>query len=401
MPPAGRRPRGRPRPRARPWRSRAGARARRSASRAAGRRSTRPGCPSPRRDVAALGPGDELRRSGTSRAARPAGHEERDGDHALAILAPGARRATASRTSIRVRLALAGRECQQPRLPGRPRCRRTSTAAPSAASDVEVYQSFSETPLTKHEGCGGKLAKVLSPAGIVLKGSGFYKTDNRTAGAKKRSTTARSSSEQRLEVLGLDELEFGVVGLRRRRSRRAPELVESSTSSERQDPRKPVRWRTRSIGVFGGSGFYTFLDDVDRSRSTRPTARRARRSRSARSGPHGSRSFPRHGRDHEHLAGRDSRTGRTSGRCACSACARCSGRARSARCAPTSRPATSSCSTSSSTARAGAPTRTTTRDDVHHVSFADPYCRAVGDAGTIDAARARRCARCTRRARSS
>ena len=55
---------------------------------------------------------------------------------------------------------------------------------------VEVYQSFSEAPLTKHEGCGGKLTKVLSPAGIVLKGSGFYKTDNR---GSKRSTTSSSN----------------------------------------------------------------------------------------------------------------------------------------------------------------------------------------------------------------
>jgi putative FmdB family regulatory protein len=54
---------------------------------------------------------------------------------------------------------------------------------------VEVFQSFSEAPLTKHAGCGGKLAKVLSPAGIVLKGAGFYKTDNRSGSSKKKSTT--------------------------------------------------------------------------------------------------------------------------------------------------------------------------------------------------------------------
>ena len=52
----------------------------------------------------------------------------------------------------------------------------------------DVYQSFSEEPLTKHPGCGGKVTKVLSAAGIVLKGSGFYKTDNRSSG--KRSATA-------------------------------------------------------------------------------------------------------------------------------------------------------------------------------------------------------------------
>jgi len=50
--------------------------------------------------------------------------------------------------------------------------------------DLEVYQSFSEAPLTRHKGCGGKLAKVMSPAGIVLKGSGFYKTDNRSSNGK-------------------------------------------------------------------------------------------------------------------------------------------------------------------------------------------------------------------------
>jgi putative FmdB family regulatory protein len=62
----------------------------------------------------------------------------------------------------------------------------------------DVYQSFSETPLTKHEGCGGKLTKVLSPAGIVLKGSGFYKTDNRSSSksSSKKSTESTSSSSE-------------------------------------------------------------------------------------------------------------------------------------------------------------------------------------------------------------
>jgi putative FmdB family regulatory protein len=52
---------------------------------------------------------------------------------------------------------------------------------------LEVFQSFSEAPLTKHAHCGGKLAKVLSPAGIVLKGSGFYKTDSRSGNGSSRS----------------------------------------------------------------------------------------------------------------------------------------------------------------------------------------------------------------------
>ena len=59
---------------------------------------------------------------------------------------------------------------------------------------LEVYQSFSEAPLTKHEKCGGKLTKVLSAAGIVLKGSCFYKTDNRSAG-KSGSSKEKSDSK--------------------------------------------------------------------------------------------------------------------------------------------------------------------------------------------------------------
>jgi putative FmdB family regulatory protein len=63
--------------------------------------------------------------------------------------------------------------------------------------ETEIWQSFEEKPKTRHTGgCGGKLQKVLSPAGIVLKGSGFYKTDNRSSksGAKSGSNGASKES---------------------------------------------------------------------------------------------------------------------------------------------------------------------------------------------------------------
>jgi len=64
--------------------------------------------------------------------------------------------------------------------------------------EFELWQSFSDEPLKKHAGCGGKVTKVLQPVGIVLKGSGFYKTDNRgstkASGAAKKSDGAESSS---------------------------------------------------------------------------------------------------------------------------------------------------------------------------------------------------------------
>src|ERR687886_282017 len=68
---------------------------------------------------------------------------------------------------------------------------------------LEVVQSFKDAPLTECPQCGGELRKVYSPVGIVLKGSGFYKTDS--SGGKKlpsrykdkesSSSSSSSSSE--------------------------------------------------------------------------------------------------------------------------------------------------------------------------------------------------------------
>ena len=59
--------------------------------------------------------------------------------------------------------------------------------------ELEVWQSITADPLTEHEDCGGDLVKVLSPAGIVLKGSGFYKNDSRSGNGSKRSSERKDS----------------------------------------------------------------------------------------------------------------------------------------------------------------------------------------------------------------
>ena len=61
--------------------------------------------------------------------------------------------------------------------------------------EFELYQSFSDDALKKHPGCGGKVAKVFQPVGIVLKGSGFYKNDSRS-GAKPTKSGDTSKSEK-------------------------------------------------------------------------------------------------------------------------------------------------------------------------------------------------------------
>jgi putative FmdB family regulatory protein len=47
----------------------------------------------------------------------------------------------------------------------------------------EQVQSFSDDALTVCPDCGGKLRKVFSAAGVVFKGSGFYRTDSRSSGS--------------------------------------------------------------------------------------------------------------------------------------------------------------------------------------------------------------------------
>ena len=48
----------------------------------------------------------------------------------------------------------------------------------------DLWQSIHDDSLERHPGCGGAVTKVMSPAGIVLKGSGFYRTDSRAAAGK-------------------------------------------------------------------------------------------------------------------------------------------------------------------------------------------------------------------------
>ena len=45
----------------------------------------------------------------------------------------------------------------------------------------EQFQSFSEDSLTVCPECQGRLRKVFNAVGVVFKGSGFYRTDSRSA----------------------------------------------------------------------------------------------------------------------------------------------------------------------------------------------------------------------------
>ncbi|MEV4177253.1 FmdB family zinc ribbon protein [Nonomuraea sp. NPDC049709] len=63
-------------------------------------------------------------------------------------------------------------------------------ACNDCGEQLEAVQKFTDDALTVCPTCQGNLRKVFSAVGIVFKGSGFYRTDNRSSS----STAAASSS---------------------------------------------------------------------------------------------------------------------------------------------------------------------------------------------------------------
>jgi putative FmdB family regulatory protein len=63
----------------------------------------------------------------------------------------------------------------------------------SCKNRFETRQRMTDEPLTVCPECGGHIRRVFFPAGIVFKGSGFYKTDNAPkAGASENGHSAKS-----------------------------------------------------------------------------------------------------------------------------------------------------------------------------------------------------------------
>ncbi|GAA4889433.1 hypothetical protein GCM10025789_02300 [Tessaracoccus lubricantis] len=69
-------------------------------------------------------------------------------------------------------------------------------------SDLEVVQKFTDDALTVCPECDGNLRKVYSAVGVVFKGSGFYKTDNRSSSkpAAKKPEPAKAESKPAAKV---------------------------------------------------------------------------------------------------------------------------------------------------------------------------------------------------------
>ncbi|WP_040524401.1 FmdB family zinc ribbon protein [Gordonia effusa] len=69
-----------------------------------------------------------------------------------------------------------------------------SYACTECDNKFDIVQSFSDDSLTVCPECSGKLRKLFSQVGIVFKGSGFYRTDNRSSSSSTSSSSTTESS---------------------------------------------------------------------------------------------------------------------------------------------------------------------------------------------------------------
>ncbi|HPU13520.1 MAG TPA: zinc ribbon domain-containing protein [Aeromicrobium sp.] len=56
--------------------------------------------------------------------------------------------------------------------------------------ELEVKQSFADPTLTVCPSCEGELRKVFGAAGVVFKGSGFYRNDSRSTSSSSDSASS-------------------------------------------------------------------------------------------------------------------------------------------------------------------------------------------------------------------
>jgi putative FmdB family regulatory protein len=60
---------------------------------------------------------------------------------------------------------------------------------------TEVRHGFGEVHAEACPECGGAMARVFTPAGIVFKGSGFYLTDSRKASETAKASASKKASD--------------------------------------------------------------------------------------------------------------------------------------------------------------------------------------------------------------
>jgi putative FmdB family regulatory protein len=68
-----------------------------------------------------------------------------------------------------------------------------SYACTECGNRFDAVQAFSDDALTTCPKCSGRLRKLFGSVGVVFKGSGFYRTDNRESSKSSSNGSAKSS----------------------------------------------------------------------------------------------------------------------------------------------------------------------------------------------------------------
>ncbi len=67
----------------------------------------------------------------------------------------------------------------------------------SCGHEFEILQRITAEPLTACPKCGGKLSKMVYPAGIIFTGSGYYTTDYKGKGGGEHSGNGVAAGEEK------------------------------------------------------------------------------------------------------------------------------------------------------------------------------------------------------------
>jgi len=67
-------------------------------------------------------------------------------------------------------------------------------ACEECGNRFEEWQKITDEPIAICPLCGGPIHRVIYPVGLVFKGGGFYKTDNRAASAEAASTASNATA---------------------------------------------------------------------------------------------------------------------------------------------------------------------------------------------------------------
>lgn len=96
-------------------------------------------------------------------------------------------------------------------------------ACESCGHHFDVKQRFSDDPITNCPDCGQPVRRVLHPAGIIFKGSGFYINDS-------RKTDSSAVPNGKSESNGASDSSSGSTSTNASKTDSAKETVSSTTT---------------------------------------------------------------------------------------------------------------------------------------------------------------------------